>query len=107
VVNTTKRRGKHIPQRTCIGCREVLPKRNLIRVVRTSDGIQVDLTGKAAGRGAYLHDDPLCWQKGLKGALASALRAEITPSDRVRLEQFAATLSDKTGDQEQVPGGSK
>jgi predicted RNA-binding protein YlxR (DUF448 family) len=55
VVKTTKRRGKHIPQRTCIGCREVLPKRNLIRVVRTPDGIQVDLTGKAAGRGAYIH----------------------------------------------------
>lgn len=85
----------------------MLPKRNLIRVVRTSDGIQVDLTGKAAGRGAYIHDTTLCWQKSLKGALASALRTEITPADSARLEQFAASLSDKTGDQEQVPGGSK
>lgn len=107
MVKTTKRRGKHIPQRTCIGCREVLPKRNLIRVVRTPDGIQVDLTGKAAGRGAYIHDHPLCWQKGLKGALAAALRTEITPADRMRLEQYAATLIEETGTQKTVPGGSE
>jgi hypothetical protein len=42
---------KHIPQRTCVGCREVLPKRALIRVVRTAEGVRIDATSKLAGRG--------------------------------------------------------
>ncbi len=100
-----KRKGKHIPQRTCVGCREVLPKRKLIRVVRTPEGIQVDLSGKAAGRGAYMHDRAICWQKGLKGALAGALRTEISPEDRLRLEAFAATLTLESADSEQISGG--
>ncbi len=54
-----------------------------------------------------MHDHPLCWQKGLKGALAAALRTEITPADRKRLEQFAATLSEETSTEKTVPGGSE
>ena len=102
-----KRKGKHIPQRTCVGCREVLPKRTLIRVVRTPEGIQVDLSGKAAGRGAYIHDRTSCWQKGLKGALANALRTEISPEDRLRLEAFAATLTEESAGLEQLSGGTQ
>ncbi|MBE9474717.1 MAG: YlxR family protein, partial [Chloroflexi bacterium] len=50
------RKGRHVPQRTCVGCREVHSKRSLVRVVRGPEGIFIDPTGKMAGRGAYLHD---------------------------------------------------
>ena len=86
-------RVKHVPQRTCVGCREVLPKRKMIRLVRTAEGVQVDPTSKAAGRGAYLHDRRECWERGLKGALAHALKTTLTANDRARLEEFLNTLS--------------
>ena len=86
------KRVKHVPQRTCVGCREVLPKRGLIRLVRTAQGVQVDPTGKLAGRGAYLHDRRECWERGLKGALAHALKTTLTSEDRNRLEEFMNTL---------------
>jgi len=85
-------RVKHVPQRTCVGCREVLPKRNLVRLVRTTDGVQIDQTGKLAGRGAYLHDRRDCWERGLKGALAHALKTTLTANDRARLEEFMNAL---------------
>ena len=85
-------RVKHIPQRTCVGCRVVLAKRQMLRIVRTAEGVQVDPTGKLAGRGAYLHDKRSCWERGLKGALAHALKAELSNDDRVRLEAFMNTL---------------
>lgn len=83
---------KHIPQRTCVGCRTVLPKRTLIRLVRTEDGVQVDPGSKANGRGAYLHDRRSCWEKALKGALAAALKTELSRSDHERLEIFSQTF---------------
>ncbi|HSO26724.1 MAG TPA: YlxR family protein [Anaerolineales bacterium] len=89
------KRRKHVPQRTCVGCREVLPKRTLIRIVRLPDGVQVDPTGKQAGRGAYLHDRKACWERGLKGALAQALKTELTTADRAQLLAFAAELPDE------------
>ena len=85
-------RVKHVPQRTCVGCREVLPKRTMIRIVRTADGVQVDPTGKLAGRGAYLHDRRECWEQGLKGALAHALKATISMEERAKLDEFMNTL---------------
>ena len=85
-------RVKHVPQRTCVGCREVLPKRKMIRLVRTGNGVQVDPTGKLAGRGAYLHDRRECWERALKGALGHALKTTLTVEDRVRLETFMNTL---------------
>ena len=85
-------RVKHVPQRTCIGCRTVLPKRQLVRIVRDPQGVQVDPTGKLAGRGAYLHDQRHCWENGLKGALAHALKTEIGPEDRTRLMDFMNSL---------------
>ena len=75
-----------------MGCREVLPKRQMVRVVRTADGVRVDPTGKLAGRGAYLHDRRECWVRGLRGALANALKAELTAEDRGQLESFMITL---------------
>lgn len=69
-----------------------MPKRSLIRIVRSQQGIQVDLTGKLAGRGAYLHDRPDCWEVGLAGALAHALKTEIMVDEMDRLSAFAKTL---------------
>ena len=83
---------KHVPQRTCVGCRTVLAKRQLVRVVRTAQGVAVDPTGKQAGRGAYLHDRRACWQAGLAGSLAQALKTELTALDRQHLEAFMNTL---------------
>jgi uncharacterized protein len=86
------KRPKHIPQRTCVGCRLVLPKRSLVRLVRRPEGVQIDPTGKLAGRGAYLHNMRSCWEKGLKGSLARALKTDLTPEDLARLQQFMQTL---------------
>lgn len=84
---------KHIPQRTCVACREVLQKRSLVRIVRTQKGIQIDPTGKLAGRGAYLHAHKACWEKGMKGALASALKIEISTQDLEKLRAYADSFS--------------
>jgi len=64
----------------------------MLRIVRTAEGVQVDPTGKLAGRGSYLHDKRSCWERGLKGALAHALKTELSNDDRVRLEEFMNTL---------------
>ncbi len=92
VTKKPAQRVKHVPQRTCVGCREVLPKRQMVRIVRTAEGVRVDPSGKVAGRGAYLHDQRECWVRGLRGALANALKAELTAEDRARLEDFINTL---------------
>ena len=89
---TAKRALKHIPQRTCVGCREVQAKRNLIRIVRRPEGIRLDPTGKLAGRGAYLHDQKSCWEKALKGALAGALKTTISEQDMTALKKVMADL---------------
>ncbi len=83
-----KQHSKHIPQRTCVGCREVLPKRSLTRVVKSPEGVQVDLTGKAHGRGAYLHDQQACWQRGIKSALEQALQTKLTEQEKEGLAAF-------------------
>jgi len=52
---------KKIPQRMCVGCQEMKPKKLLIRVVRRPDEtIEIDSTGKRSGRGAYICPDPDC-----------------------------------------------
>ncbi len=75
-----------------MGCREILPKRTMVRIVKTADGVQIDSTGKLPGRGAYLHDRRECWERGLKGALGHALKTSLTEADRVRLEEFMRAL---------------
>ena len=58
---------KKIPLRTCVGCKEVKPKKELIRVVKQSDGnIMLDFTGKANGRGAYLCPSSDCLAQAIK-----------------------------------------
>jgi len=95
VAGKTDRRIKHVPQRTCVGCSLVLPKRSLIRLVRTPQGVFIDPGGKSSGRGAYLHNQRSCWERGLKGSLAHALKVELTDQDRQRLQTFMETLPDE------------
>ncbi|NLG71093.1 MAG: YlxR family protein [Chloroflexi bacterium] len=95
-------RRKHVPQRTCVGCRSVLPKRSLIRIVRTPEAVLIDPTGKMAGRGAYLHDRRECWERGLKGALAHALKTELSAEDRQRLTDFMANLPEASRAEEEI-----
>ncbi len=83
---------KHVAQRTCVGCREVLSKRELIRVVRTSEGILVDQTGKLNGRGAYIHARNECWERALKGSLAKALKVVLSEQDKTYLRNVIKNL---------------
>ena len=58
---------KKIPQRQCMGCRERKPKREMIRVVRCTDGeVRLDFSGKLNGRGAYICPDRQCLVKAQK-----------------------------------------
>ena len=55
------------PVRTCVACREGKPKSEMLRVVRTPEGeVKIDRTGKCAGRGAYICNDPACIEKCVK-----------------------------------------
>ena len=77
---------KHIPQRTCVVCRETAAKRTLTRIVRTADdGVQVDLTGKRSGRGAYLCSQVSCW----KTAVEFGRSRKSAPHDFNRYRQTA------------------
>lgn len=87
-------RRKHIPHRTCIGCRESKAKRDLIRLVRTPEGqLLIDETGKQNGRGAYLCRQRACWEAALKGRqIERALKMQIGDKERQMLHDFIATL---------------
>lgn len=86
------RRRKHIPQRTCVACRKVRPKRELVRIVRTPDGaVMVDETGKRSGRGAYLCPKRSCWETALeRHQLDRALKVELTDATETELRAYAA-----------------
>lgn len=87
---------KHIPQRTCLACRQVKPKRELIRLVRISNGsVEADTNGKKAGRGAYLCQAGECWEVGLKGGrLEHALRTVLTQDNRDQLIRYGKDLTE-------------
>jgi predicted RNA-binding protein YlxR (DUF448 family) len=72
-------RARKIPQRMCVGCREMKNKKELIRIVRTPDEtILVDPTGKKSGRGAYICPNVECFNLAVKGKrIAKALEREI------------------------------
>jgi len=71
------------PVRTCVACREEAGKRQLVRLVRRSDGgVVVDATGRLPGRGAYLHPDPACIEiarkrRSVDRALGAAVGPEV------------------------------
>jgi predicted RNA-binding protein YlxR (DUF448 family) len=84
---------KKIPQRQCMGCRERKEKRQLIRVVRKTDGqVSLDFGGKMNGRGAYLCPDPECLKKAIRSkALDRSLEVAIPQEvyDRLAKEMEA------------------
>jgi hypothetical protein len=86
-----------VPQRTCIGCREATTKRALVRIVRSPAGrVLVDPSGKANGRGAYIHGSRECWEKALKGGtMGHALRTSPVKEDVEALRAFGRTLPDE------------
>ena len=88
---------KKIPMRQCLACREMKPKKELIRVVRSPEGvISVDLKGKASGRGAYLCLDAACIAKARKmKAIERTLEVPVDPSVFDQLLELASTLKEK------------
>ena len=80
---------RKIPMRTCIGCREQKPNKELIRVVRNKENqIFIDLTGKANGRGAYLCRSKDCLDKAIKSkALNRAFSTEIDKETYEKLKE--------------------
>ncbi len=85
---------KHVPMRTCIACREVRPKREMVRVVRPPEGgLVIDERGKAAGRGAYLCRCRRCWTLAMRGGrLEHALRATVSDQEREALRAYSERL---------------
>lgn len=80
---------KKVPLRMCVGCREMKEKRDLIRIVRTSEHSgEIDLTGKKPGRGAYICNDPACLKKAKKSkSLERALNVSLEEDVYLRLEE--------------------
>jgi predicted RNA-binding protein YlxR (DUF448 family) len=93
------------PRRSCVACRQVRAKRELLRVVRTPAGhIEVDVSGKLAGRGAYLCRDHTCLNQALKQrkldrALGAAISAEVGEALK---EQVASVAGPGPAGQRQV-----
>jgi len=87
---------RKIPMRICIGCREQKPKKELVRIVRTPEQqVVLDLTGKKAGRGAYICSTEECFRKAVKGkrleksfdmSISSELTEEISALLRINSE---------------------
>ena len=80
---------KSVPMRMCIACREMKPKKEMLRVVRTADGeISADPTGKAAGRGAYICTSEECLKKlNDKKLLNKAFSANVSPEVYQKIEE--------------------
>jgi predicted RNA-binding protein YlxR (DUF448 family) len=93
-VAKSEKRPKHVPERTCVVCRQKKPKRDLTRIIRTAHGaVVIDLGGKKAGRGAYLCATRACWDSGLKsGRIGRALKTQISSDDRAQLVAYGESL---------------
>jgi predicted RNA-binding protein YlxR (DUF448 family) len=87
-------RRKHVPQRTCVVCRAVRPRRDLVRVVRTPDrAVVLDETGKCSGRGAYLCRQRSCLEMALaQRQLERALEVPLTAETESELREYAEGL---------------
>ena len=80
---------KHVPQRTCVACREVRAARELLRIVRLPSGaVELDETHKKSGRGAYLCHSRACWETALsKRLLEHALKTEMASDEKEALRR--------------------
>lgn len=96
---------KYLPQRTCLACRQIKAKQELVRLVPVADkGIEVDVSGKKVGRGAYLCRLAACWDIGLKGSrLEHSLKVALSPANRGQLIRFGQSfLKEPVGGQSQA-----
>lgn len=84
---------KKIPMRMCVSCREMKPKRELIRFVKNDNGIFLDYTGKVNGRGAYVCNDEECIKKCLKTRALNRVYKQEIPQ-----EVYDKLLEDFVGD---------
>lgn len=78
--NKKPKKQRKIPLRKCLGCQEMKPKREMIRIVRTAEGeVTIDFTGKKSGRGTYICPNEQCLENGLKEKrLSKALAIDIS-----------------------------
>jgi predicted RNA-binding protein YlxR (DUF448 family) len=97
---------RKIPQRKCVACQEMMPKKELIRVVRSPEGdILIDLTGKKPGRGAYLCGKVSCFKLAKKSkAFERALKAPVSPDIYDRLELDFIKVEDEFQVKKQLQG---
>ncbi|MDO7905790.1 YlxR family protein [Paenibacillus sp. JX-17] len=88
---------RKVPLRKCVACQEMMPKKQLIRVVRTPEGeVQIDLTGKKSGRGAYLCGSVNCFKLAQKTkALDRALKHPIAPEIYEQLARDFVSVEDE------------
>lgn len=86
---------RKIPMRKCLGCGENKSKKDLIRIVKTTEGeIVVDTTGKVNGRGAYICNDPNCLKNAFESkSISKSLKGEVT-------EEIYTKLQEKINNQE-------
>ena len=86
---------KKIPQRTCLGCKTIRPKKEFVRIVRTPEGeVLVDPTGKKSGRGTYICPNSNCLEAAFAGSLLDkALEIKVTPEIRERLKNELSSLT--------------
>jgi hypothetical protein len=86
-------RHKHVPQRTCVACRQTRNKRELVRLVCSSDVVEIDPGGKKTGRGVYLCSFRNCWETGLKGnRIEFGLRTKMSAANRQLLLEYSRGL---------------
>lgn len=105
----SKMKQRKIPLRKCVACQEMMPKRDLIRIVKTpEDEILIDLKGKKSGRGAYLCGKVSCFKlakksKALDRALKHAVGADIydqLEQDFIRVEdEFLSSKEEESEDE--------
>ena len=90
---------KKIPMRMCVGCREMKPKKELLRAVRSPEGqVSLDTTGKKPGRGAYCCYNAECLRRALKqGQLDRQLEVKLSPEVN---EQLTQTMNELLSQQE-------
>lgn len=88
---------KKIPLRMCVGCREMKPKKELLRIVRSPEGeVSIDTSGKKSGRGAYVCYQEICLMRAIKQrqldrALEVSVAAELTEQLKEALAKLLVT----------------
>jgi predicted RNA-binding protein YlxR (DUF448 family) len=90
---------RHVPQRTCCGCRGVDAQAALVRLTTDQDDMLVlDAARRRGGRGAYLHPSPVCWEKFLRGRLhVRSLRRSIPVGQRAAVVERLRSMRGQSG----------